>query len=144
MDLRNLFVRGELDIMLIGAAIGSALGIFLGGWDANIVWLLAFMFVDFITGIGAACREGTSVSSGRMSKGFFKKVGMLVCVGLGYGIDQMSGAALFRGTFITAFGLNEALSILENIDRIGWGEYIPAFVRGKINQIRAEKGVDKL
>ena len=40
---------------------------------------------------------------------------------------------------IFAYMGNEGLSILENLDRIGYSEYIPSLVREKLAQLRTEK-----
>ena len=49
---------------------------------------------------------------------------------------------MVRTLFIGAFAIVEALSIVENIDRAGYGQYIPSFIRGAIAQISHEKKVD--
>ena len=40
---------------------------------------------------------------------------------------------------IFAYLGNEGLSIIENLDRMGYGEYIPALIREKLAQLRSEK-----
>ncbi|MDR2006659.1 MAG: phage holin family protein [Acidaminococcales bacterium] len=44
---------------------------------------------------------------------------------------------------ICAYSANEGLSILENIDRMGYGQYIPGFIAAKIAQIREARTGDK-
>ena len=40
---------------------------------------------------------------------------------------------------IFAYLGNEGLSIIENLDRMGYSEYIPLFIRDKLIQLRKEK-----
>ena len=49
---------------------------------------------------------------------------------------------MVRTLFIGAFAVVEALSIVENIDRVGYGQYIPSFIRGALAQIAREKHVE--
>lgn len=46
---------------------------------------------------------------------------------------------MFRGMFISGFAIMEAMSIIENIDRMGYGFIIPYFIRNKLRQIADEK-----
>ena len=48
---------------------------------------------------------------------------------------------MFRGMVISGFAIIEALSIVENIDRMGFGFIIPAFLRDKLMQIAQEKHI---
>ena len=46
---------------------------------------------------------------------------------------------IFRGMVISAFAIIEAMSIVENVDRMGYGAYIPEFLRVRLKQIADEK-----
>lgn len=66
---------------------------------------------------------------------------MLVMVIIAHWID----AAVFSGDtcrtmVIFAYLGNEGLSVLENLDRMGFSGYIPVFIRKKLEQLREEKG----
>lgn len=51
---------------------------------------------------------------------------------------------IFRGMVISAFAIIEAMSLVENIDRMGYGEFIPEFLRVRLKQLADEKvGVKK-
>ena len=44
-------------IQMTIAAIGGALGWYLGGWDGFLYALVTFVIIDYITGLLAACRK---------------------------------------------------------------------------------------
>lgn len=46
------------------------------------------------------------------------------------------GTHVLRQMAICAYALNEAGSIIENIDRSGWGEHIPAFIRNALARLQ--------
>ena len=50
---------------------------------------------------------------------------------------------VFRGMVISAFAIIEAMSLVENVDRMGYGAYIPEFLRVRLKQIADEKVVVK-
>jgi len=111
---------------LAGFAI-STLGHFFGGFDMLLRTLLMFMAIDFISGIIVAavfkCSEKTE--TGRLSsiKGLqclFRKGGCLTLVAIAVHLDALLGTnSLTRDALIIAFSLNELLSILENMGRMG-------------------------
>jgi len=52
-------------------------------------------------------------------------------------------ADIFRDMVIAGFALIECMSLIENIDRMGFGYIIPAFLRTKLKQIADEKDINK-
>lgn len=102
------------------AAIGGWIGWFIGGIDGFMYALIAFILVDYITGVmAAAVRHELSSEVG--AKGIAKKVGELLLVGVGNVLDRQilqQGAAM-RTLVIFFYVANEGLSILENLGRIG-------------------------
>ena len=46
---------------------------------------------------------------------------------------------IFRDMAIAGFALIEGMSLIENIDRMGYGFLIPAFLRSEMHQIAEEK-----
>ena len=65
---------------------------------------------------------------------------MLLIVILAHWIDvSIFGVSTCRSMVIFAYLGNEGLSIVENLDRMGYSEYIPAFIRDKLVQLRSEK-----
>ena len=126
----------SLDRLLItGGAVAGAAAWALGGYDLSIQWLAIFVLVDYITGNAIALKTG-QWSSSIGFKGLIKKVVIFGVVALCNGLDQVTGAGFIRTAGISAFCLNEAGSIIENLDRGGLASYIPAFIRASIKQLR--------
>ena len=107
-------------IQVIFAAVGGWLGWFLGGCDGLLYELLAFVVIDYITGIMCAVID-RKLSSAVGAKGIFKKVLILMLVGIANVIDVHvvgTGSAL-RGATVCFYLSNEGLSILENTVHLG-------------------------
>ena len=67
--------------------IGGFLGWFLGGLDGFLYALVAFVVLDYITGVMLAVLE-KKLSSEIGAKGIFKKVLIFTLVGIGHIIDS--------------------------------------------------------
>jgi toxin secretion/phage lysis holin len=107
-------------LQLAFAAIGGYIGWFLGDFDGLLYALVAFVVIDYITGIMLAFLE-KKLSSSVGFKGIFKKVLIFAFVGLGHIIDFyiiQKGSAL-RTAVIFFYLSNEGLSIIENATMIG-------------------------
>lgn len=107
-------------IQIAITALGGWLGYFLGGMDGLMIALLIFMVLDYITGVMCAIID-KKLSSATGFKGIFKKVLILMLVGVANVIDLHvigSGSAL-RGAVIAFYLSNEGLSLLENAAYIG-------------------------
>ncbi len=73
-------------LQLIFTAIGGYIGYFLGGFDGLIYALVAFVVIDYITGMMAAVIE-KKLSSDIGFRGISKKVLIFTLVGIGHIID---------------------------------------------------------
>ena len=102
-------------IQLVFAGIGGWLGWFLGGCDGLLYALLAFVVIDYITGIMCAVVD-KKLSSEVGFKGIFKKVIIFALVGVGHILDtRIIGAGSVLRTAVIFFYLsNEGVSLLEN------------------------------
>lgn len=122
------------------ALLGSLLSFvlyFLGGWDEALRTLIAFIVIDYITGICKAFYEG-KLNSKIGVKGIVKKVGYLLVVAVSFLIDTIINAnGVIRTTVIYIFATNEGISILENWG--GMGLPIPKILIGKLEQLKEEK-----
>jgi len=107
-------------IQLIIAAIGGWLGWFLGGADGFLYALIAFVAIDYITGVMCAIVDHR-LSSEVGFKGICKKVLIFMMVGIGNIIDvQVLGQAGVLRTAVIFFYLsNEGVSMLENAGHLG-------------------------
>ena len=80
-------------IQIVFAAIGGGIGWFLGGADGFLYALIAFVVIDYITGVMCAIVD-KKLSSEVGFKGIFKKVLIFTMVGIGNIIDvQVLGQA---------------------------------------------------
>lgn len=107
-------------IQLIFTAIGGWLGYFLGGCDGLLYALIAFVVVDYITGIMCAVID-QKLSSEVGFKGIFKKVLIFLLVGIANILDvQVIGIGCVLRTAIIFFYIsNEGVSLLENAAYLG-------------------------
>ena len=107
-------------VQLIFAAVGGWLGWFIGGCDGLLYALVAFVVVDYITGVMCAAAD-KELSSEVGFRGIFRKVLIFVMVGAGHILDAQvigSGDAL-RTAVIFFYISNEGVSLLENAAHIG-------------------------
>lgn len=127
----------------MGALFGclwTVLGLAVGGVDASLIALFWLVMLDFSTGMCAGWYTKTW-SSKIGCKGLLKKASIFVAVMIGYAVDTTMHTDMLRTMFIAGFGIIEALSVIENLDRCGMGDLIPSFVREKLQQIKKEKKV---
>lgn len=102
-------------IQLIFTAVGGWLGYFLGGCDGLLYALIAFVVIDYITGVMCAIIN-RELSSAVGFKGIFRKVLIFLLVGIANIIDvQVIGTgAVLRTAVIFFYISNEGVSLLEN------------------------------
>mgnify|MGYP003266273939 CR=1 FL=1 len=134
----------EQILLSIGAVAGMVISIALGGVDKMIYALLALCVIDYLTGTLAALKTGQWGSKEGFI-GLLRKTVIFSVVALANLIDVAIDVHALRQMAICAYALNEAGSIIENIDRAGWGSIIPNILRKALVQIneKAEKGVLK-
>lgn len=130
-------------IQLVFTAIGGWLGWFLGGCDGLLYALLAFVVIDYLTGVLCAIAD-QKLSSAIGFRGICKKVVIFVLVGVGHILDtQIIGSGSILRTAVIFFYLsNEGVSLLENASHLGLP--IPTKVKDVLKQLhdRAEEGDD--
>lgn len=107
-------------IQLAFAAVGGWLGYFLGGCDGLLYALIAFVAIDYITGVMCAISDKT-LSSEVGFRGICRKVLIFLLVGIGNIIDvQVLGSPGVLRTAVIFFYLsNEGVSLLENAAHLG-------------------------
>ena len=101
-------------------ALGGFIGWFLGGADGFIYALIAFVVIDYITGVFCAIAD-KSLSSEVGFKGICRKVLIFVLVGIGNIIDVyvLGDSSVLRTAVIFFCLSNEGVSLLENASRLG-------------------------
>lgn len=131
----------EQYLMSIGAVIGLVFSVSIGGMDSMIYALIALCIVDYITGMFTAFKTGQWDSSTGF-RGILKKFIIFAVVALCNCIDTAMNMHILRQMAICAYALNEAGSIIENVDRAGYGQYIPDVIRNALARLteKAEEG----
>ena len=128
-------------IQLIFSAVVGWLGYFLGGCDGLLYALIAFVVIDYITGVMCAIIN-KQLSSEVGFKGIFRKVLIFLLVGIANIIDvQVIGTgAVLRTAVIFFYISNEGVSLLENAGHLGLP--IPEKIKTVLEQLhdRAENG----
>jgi toxin secretion/phage lysis holin len=129
----------------VGGIIGSIYSFLFGELNDAFLWLFCMMVVDYVTGIMQAVHN-RKLSSKIGFKGIIKKVIIITIVVLSHGLSEIIHLTEIETAVIFAFALNEMCSILENIERSGFGDIIPKPIR-RILEIageKEEKMIDKL
>ena len=128
-------------IQLIFAAVGGWLGYFVGGCDGLLYALIAFVVIDYITGVLCAISD-KNLSSAVGFKGICRKVLIFVLVGIGNLVDVYvlgEGGAL-RTAVIFFYLSNEGISFLENAGHLGLP--IPEKLKDVLEQLHDKGGSD--
>lgn len=121
------------------AAAGGGLGYFLGGWDGFLYALLAFVVIDYITGLMCAILD-KKLSSEVGFRGIFKKVLIFSLVAIGNIVDQsvIGEGSVIRTAVIFFYLSNEGVSILENAAHIGLP--VPQKLKNILEQLHNRDG----
>lgn len=131
-------------IQLIISALGGWLGYFLGGCDGFLYALLAFVVIDYITGVMCAVNDHT-LSSEVGFRGICRKVLIFLLVGIANVLDvQVIGTGSVLRTAVIFFYIsNEGVSLLENAAHLGLP--VPEKIKAVLEQIhnRAESEESK-
>lgn len=107
-------------IQIVITAIGGWLGYFLGGCDGLLFALMAFVVIDYITGVMCAIND-RKLSSEVGFRGICRKVLIFLLVGIANILDvQVIGTGSVLRTAVIFFYLsNEGVSLLENAAHLG-------------------------
>ena len=117
--------------------IGGWIGWFLGGMDGLIYALIAFVAIDYLTGVMCAIDDCT-LSSEVGFRGICRKMLIFCLVAIGHIIDStviQSGSTL-RTAVIFFYLSNEGISILENAGHLGLP--IPKKLKAILEQLDEE------
>lgn len=136
MDVKN-------GVLAILSAAGAFVVQGLGGWDAPLALLVAFMAADYLTGIlvAAVWQRSAKSATGALDskagfKGLLKKGMILLLVWLGVLLDNATGTNYIRTTVVLFFIGNEGLSLLENLGLMGVP--FPAFLQRALEALREQ------
>ena len=130
-------------IQLVFMAVGGWLGWFLGGSDGLLFALIAFVVIDYITGVMCAISD-KKLSSAVGFKGICRKVLIFALVGGGHILDTfvIGSGSVLRTAIIFFYLSNEGVSLVENCAHLGLP--VPKKLKDVLEQLhnRAEKEDD--
>lgn len=132
---RNKKMNGANYIKIILTGVGTSIGYFLGGFDIMLITLLIFMVIDYITGIMCAVINKT-LSSEIGFRGIFKKLLIILLVGLVNLLGKSINIEGLRYIAISFYIANEGLSIIENASIIGVP--IPEKIKDILEQLKSK------
>lgn len=122
----------------IVAVIATFFTYLFGGWDIALIALIAFMVLDYITGIIFAGTQ-KKLNSEVGFKGLMKKCMILVVLVVAVLLDRMmnSGTAVFRTLVCYFYIANEGISLLENVSNLGLA--IPSKLKVALEQLNKDE-----
>ncbi len=127
-------------IQVIFTGLGGWMGYYLGGCDGLLYALIAFVIVDYLTGVMCAIAD-KKLSSNVGFKGICRKVLIFLLVGIANIVDvQVTGQVGVLRTAVIFFYLsNEGVSLLENAAHLGLP--VPEALKEVLEQLhgRSEK-----
>lgn len=133
--------RMQIIIDSVAGTIGAVLG-FMYGEVTGLFWaLVAFMVLDYISGILAAI-SFRKLSSKVGFKGIAKKLLILVFVSVGHITDTyvLGGVPVAMTAVILFYIANEGISIVENATELGLP--VPQKIKNVLEQIKNKSGED--
>ena len=126
-------------VQFVFMAVGGWLGYFLGGCDGLLYALLAFVVIDYITGVMCAIND-KALSSEVGFRGICRKVLIFLLVGIANILDVhvIGTGSVLRTAVIFFYISNEGVSLLENAAHLGLP--VPQKIKAVLEQLheRAE------
>ena len=121
-------------IQLVFAVLGGWLGYFLGGYDGLLYALLAFVVIDYLTGIMCTINDHT-LSSAVGFRGICRKVLIFLLVGIANILDVsvIGSGSVLRTAVIFFYISNEGLSLVENAAHLGLP--VPEKIKAVLEQL---------
>lgn len=121
-------------VQFVFTAVGGWLGYFLGGCDGLLFALLAFVVIDYITGVMCAIND-QKLSSAVGFKGICRKVLIFLMVGIANILDVyvIGMGSVLRTAAIFFYISNEGISLLENASHLGLP--VPAKIKAVLEQL---------
>ena len=107
-------------IQVAFSALGGFVGYFLGGFDGFLYTLLAFVVIDYVTGVMCAANDH-KLSSAVGFRGICRKVLIFCMVGMANILDMniLGEGSVLRTAVIFFYLSNEGVSMLENCAHLG-------------------------
>lgn len=128
-------------IQVVFTMLGGWIGYFVGGCDGLLYALLAFVVIDYITGMMCAIAD-RKLSSEVGFKGICRKVLIFLLVGIANVLDVnvIGTGSVLRTAVIFFYISNEGVSLLENAAHLGLP--VPDKMKAVLEQLH-KKGEDE-
>lgn len=126
-------------IKTILTAIITWIGWLIGGYDTMMIALLLFMIIDYLSGVMCAVIN-KKLSSKIGFKGIFKKIMLILLVGITNLLGQATGIDGLRYIVISFYLANEGISIIENASILGLP--VPKKVKDVLEQLKETTSED--
>lgn len=117
-------MKGKICTMI--GVIGSFIASWFGGWDTGLATLVAFMCIDYVSGLVVAgvFHKSNKTENGALEsragwKGLCRKGMTLLFVLIAYRLDLALGTTYIRDAVVIGFMANELISIVENAGLMG-------------------------
>lgn len=125
-------------VQIVLSMVGGFLGWFLGGRDGFLYALIAFVVIDYITGVMCAVVD-QKLSSSVGFRGLFRKVLIFFLVGGSHMIDLyvLGAHGALRTAVIFFYLSNEGISLLENAAHLGLP--VPQKLKDVLEQLHDEE-----
>lgn len=131
-------------VQMVFTAVGGWLGWFLGGCDGLLYALIAFVAIDYITGVMCAINDH-SLSSEVGFRGICRKVLIFLLVGIAniMDVNVIGTGSVLRTAVIFFYISNEGVSLMENAAHLGLP--VPEKIKVVLEQLhdRAEDKEEK-
>ena len=121
-------------IQAVFAVLGGWVGYFLGGNDGLVYALIAFVVIDYLTGVMCAISD-KKLSSAVGFKGICRKVLIFLLVGIANLLDLyvIGTGSVLRTAVIFFYISNEGVSLLENAAHLGLP--VPSQMKAVLEQL---------
>lgn len=140
-------MKGKICTMI--GVIGSFIASWFGGWDTGLATLVAFMCIDYVSGLVVAgvFHKSSKTENGALEslagwKGLCRKGMTLLFVLIAYRLDLAIGTTYIRDAVVIGFMANELISIVENAGLMGIP--MPTVITKAIEVLVKKAQADKL
>lgn len=123
-------------IKAILTTIITWIGWLVGGYDTMMITLILFMGADYISGLMCGI-VNKKISSEIGFKGIFKKIMIILLVGITNLLGSATGIEGLRYLVISFYLANEGISIIENASILGLP--VPQKIKDVLEQLKNEK-----
>ena len=129
-------------VQVIFTAVGGWLGYYLGGCDGLLIVLIAFVIIDYITGVMCAVID-KKLSSAVGFKGICRKVLIFLMVGAAHLLDMyvIQTGSILRTAVIFFYISNEEVSLVENSAYLGLP--VPKKIKAVLEQLHNRAEIDE-